>query len=245
MNVLILGATSDIAVALSVRLAKPGDRFALTGRNREELTALATDLQIRTQAQAIAIPFDAADRAAHTAFVAEIVSELGQIDGVIVAFGYLGEQPKAQADPDELARIIEVNFTGAASVLEPLAAHLEARSTGWILGLSSVAGVRGRKSNYIYGSAKAAFTVYLEGLAHRLAARGVAVKIAKLGFVASKMTRGMSMPKWAIVSPDEAARGLCWLLHSSFQSAYIPWRWWPIMTIIRCLPARLFSRTNL
>lgn len=245
MNVLVLGATSDIARALVQKLAKAGDHYALAGRNADELAALADDIRIRTAAKVSTLNFDATTSSGHAEFVAKSIATLGAIDGVIVAFGYLGDQMRAQMDAEESARIIQVNFTAAVSLLEPLAAHLEERKTGWILALSSVAGVRGRQSNYMYGAAKGAFTLYLEGLAHRLVASGVRVRIAKLGFVDSKMTRGMTMPQWAVVSPAKAADGLVWLLHSSFQSAYIPWRWWPIMTLIRLLPAKLFNRTQL
>jgi short-subunit dehydrogenase len=184
-------------------------------------------------------------RLRHRIIAKKVAGALGSIDGVIVAFGYLGDQERAQAEFAEAARIIEVNFTATVALLEPLAEVLATQRRGWLLGLSSVAGVRGRKSNYVYGAAKGAFTLYLEGLAHRLASSGVQVKIAKLGFVASKMTRGMTMPGWAVATPAEVARGLVWLLKSPFQSAYIPWRWWPIMTIIRLLPARIFNRTKL
>lgn len=245
MKVLVLGATSDIARAFVGQLAQRGDKFLLASRDVETLTRDANDLQIRTQAEVGVAAFDALRPETHADFLRAVLGELEHLDGVIVAFGYLGDQAKAQADPAEAARIIDVNYRAAVAILEPLAAHLEKRGSGWIFGLSSVAGVRGRLSNYVYGSAKAAFTIYLEGLAHRLAAKNVQVKIAKLGFVASKMTRGMPMPKWAVVTPEDAAKGLLWLLRSKFQSAYIPWRWWPIMTLIRALPASLFNKTKL
>lgn len=245
MNVLVLGATSDIARALVLKLARPGDHYALAARNQEELRVMADDVQVRTQARVTTLSLDATQLEQHREWVDKALAQTGPLDGVVVAFGYLGEQQQAEKDFAEAERIARVNYLATISLLEPLAAALEARKGGWILGLSSVAGIRGKKSNYIYGSAKAGFTTFLEGLAHRLAPAGVQVKIAKLGFVASKMTRGMTMPKWAVVSPDHAAAGLAWLLQSQFQSAYIPWRWWPIMTIIRLLPARIFNRSNL
>lgn len=245
MNILVLGATSDIARAFVGRLATANDHVVLAARNAQELATIAGDLQIRTQAKISTLPFDAADPTRCAAMAAETAALVGKIDGVILAFGYLGEQTRAQSSAEEATQIIHLNYTAAVQVLEPIAALLEQQKSGWIFGLSSVAGVRGRKSNYLYGSAKGAFTLYLEGLAHRLAASGVSVKIAKLGFCASKMTRGMTMPGWAVATPDQVARGLCWLLRSPLQAAYVPWRWWPIMTLIRALPARIFNRSNL
>jgi decaprenylphospho-beta-D-erythro-pentofuranosid-2-ulose 2-reductase len=245
MNILVLGATSDIARALAGRLAQRGDHWLLAGRDTAALEEAATDLGIRTGARATTCAFDAEQHDRAPAFVGEVLTTLGSIDGIIVAFGFLGEQERGQREMEHAARIIDVNFTSAVALLEPFAAYLEERGSGWIMGFSSVAGVRGRRSNYLYGAAKGAFTLYLEGLAHRLAPRNVQVKIARLGFVSSKMTRGMEMPGWAVATPEEVARGLVWLLRSPFQSAFIPWRWWLIMTIIRALPAALFNRTKL
>jgi short-subunit dehydrogenase len=98
--------------------------------------------------------------------------------------------------------------------------------------------------NHIYGAAKSGFTTYLEGLAQRVSRHGVKVKIAKLGFVASRMTRGQSMPRVLVTTPEHVARQLVWFLHSRFQSAYLPRRWWPVMTVVRHLPAFLFNRTR-
>ena len=245
MNILVLGATSDIARAFAGQLAQRGDHWLLAGRDLASLEEAAIDLGIRTGAKVSSCVFDVEEHDRAPAFVGEVLSTLGSIDGVVVAFGYLGDQERGQREMEHAARIIDVNFTSAVAVLEPFAAYLEERGSGWIMGLSSVAGVRGRRSNYLYGAAKGAFTLYLEGLAHRLAARGVRVKIAKLGFVSTKMTRGMEMPGWAVATPEEAARGLVWLLRSPFQSAFIPWRWWVVMTLIRALPATLFNRTKL
>ena len=245
MNILILGATSDIGRALALRLAKAGDHYLLAARDAAEGEAAARDLAIRTGAEAAFVAFDACDLEGHRAFIAGAVGRLGGLDGVIVCFGHLGAQAAAQADFEEAARIIGVNFTAAVALLEPVASHLEERGAGFILGLTSVAGERGRRSNYIYGAAKGAFTTYLEGLAHRLAPRGVRVKIAKLGFVRSKMTRGLSLPRFLESTPEEAAGGILRLLRSRRQAAYIPARWALVMAVIKALPASIFNRSNL
>ena len=245
MNVLVLGGTSDIARAFALKLASPEDQFLLAARSESELEIVAADLKIRTGAAVQIICFDAENRESYQDIDRRFIERLGTIDGVLLAFGYLGEQQRAESDDVEASRIIEVNLTGAISMMEPLAAYFEERGSGWILGLSSVAGVRGRRSNYIYGAAKSGLTTYLEGLAHRLSPRGVRVKIAKIGFVASKMTRGLPMPPWAVADPQSVARSLVWLLRSPIQSAFIPWRWWLIMAVIRLLPAYIFNRTRL
>ncbi len=245
MKILLLGATSDIGRALALRLARAGDRYLLAARDVAEGKAAARDLAIRTGAETAFVPFDACDVEGHRAFIGGAIERLGGLDGVIVCFGHLGAQASAQADFAEAARIIEVNFTAAVALLEPAAAHLEERGAGFIVGLTSVAGERGRRSNYIYGAAKGAFTTYLEGLAHRLAPRGVRVKIAKLGFVRSKMTRGLSLPRFLESTPQGAACGIERLLRSRRQAAFIPARWALVMAVIRALPAAIFNRSNL
>ena len=245
MKILVLGATSDIGRAFVLRLAQRDDHFLLAARDAEEGERTATDLHIRTGARATFTAFDATQLATHRDFIDRAAVTLGGLDGVIVCFGHLGEQAAAQADFAEAARIIELNFTAAVALLEPAAALLEKQRRGFIFGLSSVAGERGRRSNYIYGAAKSAFTTYLEGLAHRLAPRGVRVKIARLGFVRSKMTRGLALPRFLQTTPEHAAHGLVRLLHSRRQSACVPRRWALVMAVIRALPAWLFNRTNL
>ena len=244
MKILVLGATSDIGRALLLNIARPGDHFLLAARDMAEGELAAKDLHIRTGAAATFAAFAATELAKHRDFIHGTIKSLGGLDGVIVCFGYLGTQTVAQSDFAEAARIIEVNFTAAVALLEPAAAHLEEQGSGFIVGLSSVAGERGRKSNYIYGAAKSAFTTYLEGLAHRLAPRGVRVKIAKLGFVRSRMTRGLSLPRFLETTPELAARGIARLMRSDRQSAHIPARWALVMAVVRALPASIFNRSN-
>ena len=143
MKVLVLGATSDIGRALALRLAQRDDHFLLAARDAEEGERSAADLRIRTGATATFAPFDATQLATHRDFIERAAATLGGLDGVIVCFGHLGEQAAAQADFAEAARIIELNFTAAVALLEPAAALLEKQGSGFILGLSSVAGCGG------------------------------------------------------------------------------------------------------
>jgi len=245
MKIIVLGATSTIARALTLQLATANDEFLLAARDAGEGEACASDVQLRTGARTIFKRLDALELDSHAAWMKSAVEALGGLDGVILCFGELGDATKAKADWREAKKIVDVNYTAAVTLLEPAAAELESRGAGYILALSSVAGERGRQSNYLYGSAKAALTVYLEGLAHRLAPRGVRVKIAKLGFVDSRMTVGLPMAAPLRSTPERAARCLIRFLRSGKQAAFIPWFWGPIMLIIRLLPTRVFNKSKL
>lgn len=245
MKILVLGATSMIAEELVRQLAKPGDTFLLGARDPKRLEIVASDLWTRLDITVHTRPLDALATDTHAAWIQEAIATLGGLDGVLLCFGYLGEGEAATREWAEVHRIIDTNFTAAVSLLEPAARHLEAQKSGYILALSSVAGVRGRRSNYQYGAAKAGLTIFLEGLAHRLAPSGVKVKIAKLGFVDTPMTAGLPMAPALRGTPERAARSLIRLLHSPVQSAYVPWFWRPILSLVRSLPSFVFNRTKL
>ncbi len=246
MKVIILGSTSSIAREIGRQLAQPSDEFVLIARNLEEAGRDAADIAIRTGATVKVVECDVLRFSEHANAVTKAIDLLGGLDGVLVCFGYLGDQLKAQTDFGEARRIIETNFTAAVSIVELLAGILEEQASGFILGLSSVAGDRGRQSNYIYGASKAALTVYLQGLGHRLAASGVKVKIAKLGFVETKMTRGLqTVPRILRATPQAAADGVLKLLGSRSEVRYVPRIWWPIMLLVVFLPGFIFKRTRL
>jgi decaprenylphospho-beta-D-erythro-pentofuranosid-2-ulose 2-reductase len=245
MKIIILGATSTIARELMPRLATPADEFLLAARDKAEGEACTSDLHIRSGARTIFKALDATALDSHAAWMRAAIDTLGGLDGVILCFGDLGDPAKARQDWAEARKVIEVNFTAAVALLEPAAAELETRGAGYILALSSVAGERGRQSNYLYGASKAALSVYLEGLAHRLAPKGVRVKIAKLGFVESRMSLGVPMPGPLRTTAASAAERLVRFLKSSRQSAFIPWFWGPIMLIIRSVPTRIFNKTKM
>jgi short-subunit dehydrogenase len=145
---------------------------------------------------------------------------------------------------DVLRRVIDVNFTGAASICEALAAHMTPRGTGCIVGISSVAGDRGRQSNYVYGSAKGGFTLYLQGLRNRLFKQGVHVMTVKLGFVDTRMTFGMEtgIP---IASPEQVSRAVVAAADRKVDAFYYPHFWRGIMTVIRAVPEKVFKRLSL
>ncbi len=240
--ILILGASSDIAKATARRFAARGYAHCLAGRNLAELEKDAADLQLRTGAPARAVAFDAGDFASHAAFYAALDPKPV---GVVCAVGYLGDQGKAQSDFEEARQVMAANYLGCVSALNLIADDFERRGEGFIIGISSVAGDRGRMSNYLYGSAKAGFTAYLSGLRNRLWRAGVAVITVKPGFVATRMTEGMDLPPMLTASPEQAARDIERAWRRGRSVVYTRWFWRWIMLAIRCLPEFLFKRLKL
>ena len=205
--ILILGATSGIAQAVAERLATEKNDLILAGRDQEELTRTANDLQIRHGVTVVARRFEALDFGSHASFFTDCLNACnGLLHGVVLCHGYMASQAKAQEVFDEAQRMIDVNFTSAVSILNVIANYLEGQKAGFICAISSVAGDRGRQSNYIYGSTKAALNTYLEGLRVRLAKVGVPVTIVKPGFVDTRMTRGQ--PGMFLVAKPETVPGI-------------------------------------
>ncbi len=242
--ILILGGTSSIAQAVAARMAQQGAKLHLAGRDLAELERIAQDLTIRYQVPVSWDAFEAKDYDAHAAFLGKSVERLGGLDGVVVALGELGIQEQAQGDFDQAERIIASNYTGAVSILTHVANILEKQESGFIIGLSSVAGDRGRQSNYIYGSAKGAFHLFLQGLRNRLAKHNVHVLTAKLGFVDTKMTFGKP-GMFLVAKPEQVADAILKALGKNKNIAYIPWFWFWIMLIIRSIPESLFKKLKL
>jgi len=239
---LILGANSDIAVATARRFAKEGWNIQLASRDVDNLNKEASNLQLRYGVEAREYFFDALNYASHRDFYASLETKP---DGVIVAFGFLGDQQTAQKEFTVAQEIIESNYLGAVSILEVIAQDFENRGNGFIAGISSVAGDRGRASNYIYGSAKAGFSAYLGGLRHRLFKAGVHVMTVKPGFVATKMTAGMDLPKKLLASPHDVADAIFYGVHAKRNTIYVKNIWRFIMLIITHLPESLFKKTKL
>ncbi len=246
-NVLILGATSGIARAVVRRLARDGDCLLLAGRNEEELKRIANDVHVRAECRADTICFDALATDEHAAFVEQCIAHFDdQLDGVILCHGTMFDQAEAQNDFALAQQMIQTNYTSAVSILEPVATYMQARKQGYICGISSVAGDRGRQSNYIYGSTKAALTTYLAGLRHRMANENVQVITIKPGIVDTPMTFGVVDRNSPLVAtPDRIAQDVVRAIRRGSPTIYTPWFWRCIMTIIRAVPERLFWRTKL
>lgn len=241
-RVLILGAGSDIATALARQFALKGHSLIFAMRDITAAQALADAMQKETGVACIAKAFDAEELQGHVGFYASLDPRPGI---VVCAFGVLPDQVEAQDLPGGGLRSIAVNYTGAVSILEEAARDLEARGTGCIIGISSVAGDRGRASNYFYGSAKAGFTAYLSGLRNRLHSMGVHVLTVKPGFVRTRMTEGLPLPAPLTASPEQAAQGIYRAFKARRNTVYVLGRWRWIMLIITLLPEGIFKRLRL
>lgn len=239
---LVFGANSDMAIATAKHYAKNGYNLYLASRNLEECEKNAVDMRLRYQVEVQALQFDAQDFKTHADFYASLAVKP---KGVIVAFGFMADQQAAQKDFALAKAMININYTGAVSVLEIIAADFEQRQSGFIVGISSVAGDRGRMSNYIYGSTKAAFSTYLAGLRHRLAASHVSVLTVKPGFVATKMTEDLNLPAKLTAQPDQVAQAIFNAVEKKKSTIYIKPIWRLIMFMITSVPNFIFHKTKL
>jgi len=241
-SVLILGATSAIASALAREFASHKFDLVLGGRDREELSALASDLSLRYGVRAGVLPFDALEAKTHAASLRSFLSEAdGALEGAVVCMGYLGDQAKGQSDWEEARLTLETNFTGCVSALNVLANHFELKRAGFICAISSVAGDRGRQSNYLYGAAKAGLSTYLQGLRNRLFPAHVKVITVKPGFVDTHMTYGRP-GLFLLASPESVAKGIFRAIVKGKDVVYLPWFWRPIMLIVQSIPEAIFKR---
>jgi short-subunit dehydrogenase len=243
MVLLVLGANSDMAHALSNKFAAAEKaNLYLASRDRDLLSKKAADLRIRHQVEAEPLLFDAVNCATHLEFYNSLNPKP---DGVILAFGLLGDQQKAQLDFSEAEAVMRTNFLGAVSILEIIAADFERRGHGFIIGISSVAGERGRQSNYIYGASKGAFTVFLSGLRNRLHKRNVRVMTVLAGFTRTKMTEHMELPAGLTAEPEETAEDIYRAFKKNKDVVYTKWFWKWIMLLIKALPEAVFKRASL
>lgn len=243
-RVLIVGATSSIARAVAQRFAARGASIHLAARDGAELDRIARDLVVRHGATVTWSCFDAADRASHVQLTEEAERRLGRIGTVVVALGALGDQTRAEQEVSHAEAIIDANYTAPVSLLTLLANSLESSGGGTLACLLSVAGDRGRRSNYVYGSAKGGLDLFLEGLRVRLWRAGVQVVSIKLGFVDTKMTFG-KQGMFLVASPDQAAAGIIRAIDRRREVAYVPSFWRPVMLAIRSIPRPIFKRLAL
>lgn len=242
-RIVIFGATSAIAQEVARQTAARGDRLALVGRSAAKLEAIASDLRARG-ATVHAQTADLNDVSGHAALFDEAKKALGGIDTVLVAHGTLTDQEAAQRDFSVVESELRTNFVSAASIIELAAAHFESQRSGVIAVITSVAGDRGRRKNYVYGAAKAALSTYLSGVRNRLAASGVGVLDIRPGFVDTPMTANIDKgPLFA--SPQKVARDIVRAIDREADVVYTPFFWWWIMLVIRSLPERVFKRMNI
>jgi short-subunit dehydrogenase len=239
---LILGANSDIAVETAHQFAKNNWNLMLASRNLSNLNKVASDIEIKHNVRVKTFQFDAADFDNHESFYQKLPHKPS---GVILAFGYLGDQEVAQRNFKEAKKSLDANYNGAVSIIEIIADDFSERNQGFIVGISSVAGERGRQENYIYGSAKAGFTAYLSGLRQRLFKNNVHVMTVKPGFVNTKMTFDRNPPKILTASPEQVGKAVYRGVVKQKNVIYVYRIWRIIMLIVRLIPEPIFKRLKL
>lgn len=239
-RILIIGAASAIAKQYARMEARTGSRIFLVGRSAARLEAVASDLDVRGGTTET-ITLDVNDLDAHNAVLDRAWSFLGNVDVALIAHGTLPDQAACQADTRLALREFSTNAVATIALLSALARRMEAQADGTLAVISSVAGDRGRASNYLYGSAKAAVTAFASGLRQRLHGTGVNVLTIKPGFVDTPMTRDFRKGiLWA--KPSSVAKGIAKAIKDRRAVAYLPGFWWPIMRIVTHIPEPVFRR---
>ena len=243
-TILILGAKSDIGKVVFQKFAKEGYNLILAARkpHLEDLKKEVTDLKIRYNIETTIAEFDLLDFSSHNDFYNSLEIKP---EGVIAVAGYLGDQEKCETNFEEAKKIIDTNYTGYVSILNIIANDFEKRGSGFIIGISSVAGDRGRKSNYYYGSSKAAFSTYLSGLRNRLFSKGIKVLTVKPGFVKTKMIQGMKTSALLTATPKEVAEDIYKAFIKGKDIIYTKWFWKFVMMIIKSIPEKIFKKLSI
>ena len=240
---LLLGGTSDIGRAIAGEYAAKGWNIILTARDTDVGERNAADLRVRHNANVRVVKFDLSRAGDHDALLRSLDATP---DTVVSALGMLGDQARAETDLLHAREVMVANFEGPALLLGFFAGQMAKRGTGTIVGISSVAGDRGRATNYVYGSAKAGFTAFLSGLRNRLASRGVHVLTVKPGFVRTKMTEGMKLPPALTAEPVEVARRVYRAAEvKKADLIYVRPVWRLVMTIIRAIPEARFKKMKI
>jgi len=243
-KILVLGATSGIAEAVCRIWASQGAQLFLVARNAEKLAAVAADLKTRGAAYVGTAVADLDDTAKHSELLSHAINSLTGMDIALLAHGVLGEQPRAEQDFHHAAQILHTNFVAPVSLLTWLSNYCVQRRSGVLAVISSVAGDRGRKSNYLYGSSKAGLSAFLAGLRNRIDREGVTVMTIKPGPVKTAMTAGMKgSEKFADV--NKVAQSIVAAIDKRVDTLYVPFQWAPIMWVVRSIPERFFKKLNL
>ncbi len=246
-KVVIFGATSAIAQHVARKLVARGASVFCVGRNEKKLEVVVQDLKVRAgnSENVHGCTADLTDESRHLALIEQAATVLGHIDAVLVAHGSLPDQAQCQKDLKALRSEFDTNACSVISLLTVSANYLEPRGKGVLAVIGSVAGDRGRQSNYVYGAAKAAVATFAEGLQHRLSVKGVDVVTIKPGFVDTPMTDGMDKSGLLWAQPDRVADGIIRAMERGQRVSYLPWFWWGIMAIIRNIPEPIFRRMRI
>ncbi len=249
---LIIGATSAIARAcarewLQAAAGHPTERpsFFLVGRDAKRLDQTAADLQARGARAVTTQTCEVADVATHPALLASALQALGHFDVVLIAYGSLPDQAACERNPSVALEQFAINATSVIALLTLIARHMEGQMQGTLAVITSVAGDRGRPSNYLYGSAKAAVSTFCEGLRARLFQTGVQVIDIRPGFVDTPMTEALDLPRRLVATPEQVAARIVRGVRRKRDVLYVPAFWFLIMTLIRAIPGVAFKRLKL
>jgi len=244
-RVLIIGATSAIACATARKWATKHSEFFLVARDQKKLQLVSADLQSRGAGKVTLHVMDATDIDAHAPMLEASLAALGQIDVVLIAHGTLPDQRACEENTQTALKEFANNGTSVIALLTVIANHMAIQRWGTLAVISSVAGDRGRPSNYLYGAAKAAVTTFCEGLRARLFKVGVHVITIKPGFVQTPMTKGLNLPPLLVAQPEKVALSIVKAVQNKTNTLYTPTFWVLIMLIIKHLPNFIFKRINL
>ena len=243
-KVLIIGATSTIAEHCARIWATRGDELYLVARNEEHVKTIAADLKVRGATQVGTYCIDLNEKERHITLLDTVESATSGIDTVLIAHGTLSNQKSCEQSVEETLAEIETNALSTISLLTLIANRFEVKQEGTIAIISSVAGDRGRASNYVYGSAKAMITAFSSGLRQRLHSSNVAVVTIKPGFVDTPMTAKFKKgPLWA--TPEYVAKKIVRAIDSKSSEVYVPALWWTVMAVIKAIPNSVFRRISL
>ena len=241
-SVLVLGGGSDIGLATARALvARRARTVVLAARRPDELEAAAAELRRLGADRVETVAFDADDTGSHGAFADDVFSKHGDIDVVVVAFGVLGDQTRAEENPAEAVGVLTTNFVGAASIGLHVSHQLRRQGHGVMVLLSSVAGQRARRSNFVYGSSKAGADAFFTGLGDSLVGSGVTVVVVRPGFVRTKMTAGLPEAPLS-TTPDKVAEVIVGAIESGAEEAWAPPPLRAVMFVLRHLPRPVFRR---
>ncbi len=243
-KILIFGATSAIAYETAKLFAKDGASLYLCARDEDDLKRLSEDLKVRGAKEIGYSKFDAMDKSSIIKAIDDCLTKSPDLDGLFIAYGTLPDQKLCESNIAEMNKAVEINFISVAVILTRISPHFEKQRHGTMAIISSVAGDRGRQSNYVYGAAKGALTVFLSGLRQRLHKFGVTVLTIKPGFVDTPMTAHYKKGI-LFVGPDVVARGIYKAIAREKNEVYLPCFWWLIMFVIKHIPQKIYNKIKL
>lgn len=242
-TLLLVGATSAIGHATALCYAQAGWRVLLAARREDEAQRNADDIAARTGAEVSLHRLDILETDSFAAFIDALP---GLPDTVVCVVGELGDQERGQKDPAHAVQVLRTNFEGPALLLGLFAERFLARGSGTLVGVSSVAGERGRGSNYLYGAAKAGLTAFLSGLRNRLAPAGLRVITVKPGFVRTRMTAGLKLPPVLTAEAREVGQAIFRAAQGrGAEVVYVRPIWRPVMMLIKCIPEPIFKHLRI